>query len=146
MRNIYLLLILTLALTSHHCLAEPTGAQLFEKHCAACHGQGGVGIEGIAPPLSNPDLWSLLGEKGDTYIAGVMTGGMSGTLKVAGVDYRGLVMPAQSQLDSETLASIAAYVVKTLNGGVASPTANTIESLKTAPMSHQQLRLLRKGS
>lgn len=146
MRNFFLLLILTQALSAPFCMAETTGAQLFEKHCAACHGQGGTGIEGIAPPLVNPELWASLGEKGETYIAGVMTGGMSGTLKVAGVDYRGLVMPAQSQLDSETLANIAAYVVKTLNGGVASPTANTIESLKTAPMSHQQLRLLRKGS
>jgi mono/diheme cytochrome c family protein len=122
------------------------GKALFEQRCSACHGAAGVGTEGIAPPLQNPELWQLLGAKGEIYIAGVMTGGMSGTLHIAENDYRGLVMPSQAQVGSNELASIAAYVVKTLNAGVASPSAKLIDELKATPMSHQALRALRKGN
>ena len=72
---------------------------LFGNRCAACHGAAGVGVEGLAPPLQNPELWKSLGGNGAKYMAGVMTGGMTGTITVADVDYSGLVMPAQSFIE-----------------------------------------------
>lgn len=126
--------------------ASDSGKVMFENRCAACHGSAGVGIEGVAPPLKNPDLWKLLGGNGGKYIAGVMTGGMSGTINVDGIDYRGLVMPTQAAIESAELAIIAKYVVQTLNGGTSMPSVGMINELKTAPLSHAELRSIRKGA
>ncbi|MGZ8251031.1 MAG: c-type cytochrome [Methylophilaceae bacterium] len=139
-------LLLGYALLATKVVWAEDGKALFEQRCSACHGAAGVGTEGIAPPLQNPELWQLLGPKGETYIACVMTGGMSGTLHIGDNDYRGLVMPSQAQVDSNELASIAAYVVKTLNSGTVSPSAKLIDEFKASPMSHQALRALRKGN
>ena len=125
--------------------AEDSGKSKFDSLCAACHGAQGVGIEGVAPPLQNPALWKALGENGAKYIAGVMTGGMSGTISVAGVDYRGLVMPPQSTIDSAELAAIAKYVVQNLNSGTSIPSVTLINDLKAAPIPHTELRAIRKG-
>lgn len=125
--------------------ADDIGKSLFENKCAACHGAAGVGIEGIAPPLQNPDLWKSLGGNGAKYFAGVMAGGLAGSINVAGIDYRGLVMPTQSYIDSAELVSIAKYVVQTLNDSPAVPDLALINQLKAEPLSHSQLRAIRKG-
>lgn len=119
---------------------------LFGNRCAACHGAAGVGVEGLAPPLQNPELWKSLGGNGAKYMAGVMTGGMTGTITVADVDYRGLVMPAQSFIDSAELAMIAKYVVETLNAGASTPSIALIDELKAAPLPHAEIRAIRKGA
>ena len=144
--------------------ADDLGKPMFGNRCAACHGaasvvadrflqQGrhrhgaaGVGIEGLAPPLQNPELWKSLGENGAKYMAGVMTGGMTGTITVADVDYRGLVMPAQSFIASTELAMIAKYVVETLNAGASTPSIALIDELKAAPLPHAEIRAIRKGA
>jgi mono/diheme cytochrome c family protein len=124
--------------------AADNGQALFSNTCAACHGDAGVGTPGLAPPLQNPELWQRLGDKGTTYIAGVMTAGMSGTITVAGTKYRAMVMPPQSMIPSEDLAKIAKYVLVTLNGSKASPDVALIDKLKATPMSHTELREIRK--
>ena len=126
--------------------ADDAGKSMFDNRCAACHGAAGVGIEGIAPPLQNPDLWKSLGGNGAKYMAGVMTGGLGGAINVAGIDYRGLVMPPQSYIDSTELSVIAKYVVQTLNAGASTPGVALINELKAAPLSHAALRLIRKGA
>jgi len=126
--------------------ADDSGKSKFDGLCAACHGAAGVGIEGMAPPLKNPDLWKSLGGNGVKYIAGVMTGGMSGTITVDGIDYRGLVMPPQASIDSAELATIAQYVAQTLNTGTSTPSVALINELKAAPLSHTELRAIRKGA
>lgn len=134
------------ALLSQAAWAQDSGKAMFDNRCAACHGAAGVGIEGVAPPLQNPELWKSLGGNGAKYIAGVMVGGMGGTINIAGVDYRGLIMPTQSFVDSNELASIAQYVTQTLNGGSSSPTVALINETKAAPLSHNELRAIRKGA
>lgn len=124
--------------------AADSGQALFANTCAACHGEAGVGTPGLAPPLQNPELWQRLGSKGNEYIAGVMTAGMSGTITVAGTKYRAMVMPPQSMIPSEDLAKIAEYVLVTLNGSKTSPDVALIDKLKASPMSHTKLREIRK--
>jgi mono/diheme cytochrome c family protein len=126
-------------------LADSIGKSLFENKCAVCHGAEGVGIEGIAPPLRNPDLWKSLGENGAKYFSGVMAGGLAGSINVAGIDYRGLAMPAQSDIDSAELVLIAKYVVQTLNDSPAVPDLALINQLKAEPLSQSQLRKMRRG-
>ncbi|QLF93723.1 cytochrome c [Pseudomonas sp. ABC1] len=121
------------------------GQALFVQNCSSCHGTDAEGIEGLAPPLHNPELWQALGDNSARYIAGVMTGGLSGTISAKGLDYFGLVMPPQSHIDSADLQRIARYVIA-LNEAAAAPDQALIDQLKAAPLAHKALRDIRKGN
>lgn len=119
------------------------GAALFTGNCAACHGEKGVGIPGIAPPLDIAEFWSGLGDKAPDYIAGVVASGLSGRLTVAGQDYLGLVMPPQAHLSAEELAEMTTYVLTDLNGTGQAVTPGLIEAKRATPPSHADLRAMR---
>ncbi|WP_085314479.1 c-type cytochrome [Derxia lacustris] len=121
------------------------GAESFANVCAACHGAGGVGIEGLAPPLRNPAHWQALGERAPDYLANVLAAGLSGTIEANGQVYRGLVMPAQTQLAAAEAAEIASWVLGTLNGLTQTVTPEAIEAARKSPLTHARLRALRKG-
>lgn len=126
--------------------AADHGQNLFMNVCEACHGKGGVGTAGIAPPLVDADLWSRLGDKAPTYIANILAGGMSGKITALGVDYIGLVMPPQSEVASaEELTAVANYVLKDLNGLSQAADAADIHAALKAPRTHKQLRAMREG-
>lgn len=127
-------------------LAADHGKDMFVAVCEACHGEGGVGTEGVAPPLVDPDLWSRLGDKAPAYLAGVLAGGLSGKISAKGIDYIGLVMPPQSEgASAEELAAVANYVLKDLNGLSATTDAADIHAALKAPQTHKQLRAMREG-
>jgi mono/diheme cytochrome c family protein len=127
-------------------LAADHGKDMFVAVCEACHGEGGVGTEGVAPPLVDPALWSRLGDKAPAYLAGVLAGGLSGKISANGIDYIGLVMPPQSEAgSSKELAAVANYVLKDLNGLASVADAAGIDAALNAPQSHKQLRALREG-
>ncbi|GHT90411.1 hypothetical protein FACS1894185_1170 [Betaproteobacteria bacterium] len=120
------------------------GATLFLQNCAACHGADALGVEGLAPPLKNESLWRRLGDSASAYIAGIVTGGMSGQLNVGDQEYRDLVMPPQTHLPSEQLATIASYVLQKINGHPVSVSAEQIEAGKIEPPAHKALQALRQ--
>lgn len=120
------------------------GKTLFANSCALCHQVGGVGAPGLAPPLADKALWDRLGEKAPAYIAGVMLAGFSGTIEVAGVTYSGLIMPPQDQMTDEELAAIGNYVLATLNKSGQQVLAPDVAKRRSAPLSHAQLRALRR--
>lgn len=130
-------------------LASPAlagdGAELFADNCAACHGEAGVGVEGLAPPLADAKLWSTLGEKAPAYLAGVMASGLSGKITAKGIDYVGLVMPPQSEIADGDLAAIGAYLLKDLNGLALAPDEAAIAAAKAQPPTHKALQAMRKG-
>ncbi|MDQ0322730.1 mono/diheme cytochrome c family protein [Pararhizobium capsulatum DSM 1112] len=127
-------------------LAADHGKDMFVAVCEACHGEGGVGTEGVAPPLVDPALWSRLGDKAPTYIAGVLAGGLSGKISANGIDYIGLVMPPQTEAGSlEELTAVANYVLKDLNGLGSFAHTATIDAALKAPQAHKQLRAMREG-
>jgi mono/diheme cytochrome c family protein len=123
------------------------GETLFNESCAACHQRGGVGSEGLAPPLVDKMLWDRLGSAASEYIQGVMLAGLSGSIEVAGQQYVGLVMPPQARMTDDELAAIGRYVLSTLNA-VRNPTltAATVAALRAAPPTHAVLREMRKKS
>lgn len=133
-----------LALAASPALAAD-GAALFAGTCAACHGDGGIGVPGLAPPLVDAELWTALGDKTPAYLAGVMAGGLSGKITVKGVDFVGLVMPPQTEIPDADLAAIGAYVLKDLNGLSAAPDEAAIAAAKATPPTHKALRALRRG-
>ena len=118
------------------------GAALFAQHCAACHNQGGTGTPGFAPPLNRPAFWAALGPEAPAYLAGVMTAGLAGTIRVEGETYAGLIMPAQA-LDDAALAAIGDHVLKDLGGQEAGLAPDLVSGTRAAPPSHADLRAMR---
>lgn len=125
--------------------ADENGAAVFLNNCASCHGASAEGIDGLAPPLRNTELWSKLGSSAPDYISGVVTSGMSGKISVEGQSYRGMVMPPQTHLSSAELAAVSTYVLKELNGHSAIVPAELIEAKKQMPVAHTKLLALRQG-
>ena len=115
----------------------------FIETCSGCHGMDANGIPGMAPALNNPELWQKLGDQRQRYIAGIVTGGMSGKIVSKGQEYTNLVMPPFGYLSTDDLVEITNYIVHDLNQAGAGPDAALIEELKASPLSHKQLRQIR---
>jgi mono/diheme cytochrome c family protein len=67
---------------AYHARQIETGAALFEARCRTCHGPQGTGIEGVAPSINAPDLFSgarlqAMGFSGtvEDYLKGVISAG-----------------------------------------------------------------------
>lgn len=81
-----------------------SGKMLYEGNCAACHQKNGEGLTGAFPPLAKSDYLMARSDKG----TGIILHGLSGKIKVNGVEYDG-IMP-QMQLSNDEIASILTYV------------------------------------
>jgi mono/diheme cytochrome c family protein len=93
--------------------AEPPyadGATLFGANCALCHGSGGAGTPGLAPPLlANPARYAGMSE-GRRQLAFTVLYGMFGEVVVDQKHYN-FKMPEFSQLDDQKLAAVLNFVV-----------------------------------
>ena len=89
------------------------GEAVYATKCASCHQTGGVGIDGVFPPLAGNDRVADA-----AYVEDTIRNGRSGPLDVAGVTYD-TEMVAVALSDQE-IADVVAYV-QTLAGGVAPP-------------------------
>lgn len=74
--------------------ADPGGAALYERHCAACHGSAGEG--GVGVPLALP---SLMGSVTDEYLRKTIRYGRPGR-----------VMPPNPGMSDEQIEAIVGYV------------------------------------
>lgn len=138
-------LTLTLAaLMASPALAAGQGETVFNQVCAACHQPGGVGAPGLAPSLVDPPFWQRMGAGAPGYVAGVLVGGLSGTIEARGETLMGLVMPSQESLSDADLAAAATYVLKDLNGIGAGVDPAAVAAARKAPPSHAALRAQRK--
>jgi mono/diheme cytochrome c family protein len=86
-----------------------SGAEVFAGHCAVCHGPEAAGIPGSFPSLHEQVVGFGRTPPGREYLVMVVTTGLMGELKVAGVTYRG-VMPAQSMLSEAEVAAVLSYL------------------------------------
>lgn len=127
------------ALSAHPATADD--AALFAKTCGACHGKAGAGIPGLAPPLAGAD-WAKAGKpESRNYVPSVMLNGLSGSLVAGGRTFQS-AMPPQKQRSDEEIATLANYVLATLNGapaGYRPLTADEIEALRARKVDHQSL-------
>lgn len=87
----------------------PSGAAVFAGRCAVCHGAEAAGIPGSFPPLRDQIVALATTPEGRDYLVMVVTTGLLGELKVAGITYRG-VMPAQSGLSDAEIAAVITYL------------------------------------
>lgn len=90
--------------------SRTAGYYLFKNVCAACHGNGGTGIEGVAPPLSNSEF--VNGK--DETLARIILHGLHGPITVNGINYEfngempGLVN--NPSINNEDVGNIISYL------------------------------------
>jgi nitrite reductase (NO-forming) len=84
------------------------GRTLYAGTCSVCHQTNGQGLPGVFPPLAKSDY--LMADKRRSVE--VILNGMTGPVKVNGVDYNS-VMPPMSQLNDDEVAYILTYVRNT---------------------------------
>jgi mono/diheme cytochrome c family protein len=130
--------------------ATPAGAAVFAGHCAVCHGPQAAGIPGSFPSLHAQVAAFAKSEEGRDYLVMVVTTGLMGSLKVAGVSYNG-VMPAQSLLSEAEIAAVLTYLASDLGKNLAGTSALTAAEVTAARERHpersaQSTRALRPAS
>jgi mono/diheme cytochrome c family protein len=96
------------------------GAGIFAARCAVCHGPEAAGIPGSFPSLHEQVLAFAQSPQGRDYLVMVVTTGLMGELKVAGITYRG-VMPAQSGLSEAEVAGVLSYLASDRGKNPAAP-------------------------
>lgn len=138
------ILVLLPALLGAPAFADETGSALFEANCSGCHQAGGVGMSGLAPPLVDPALWQGLGAKAPDYLAGILVGGLTGTITVNGERFIGLAMPPQDYMSDAEMLAVSHYVLNDLNGLDLSVSVEAIVARRADRPSHADLRAIRK--
>jgi len=86
---------------------EVDGATLFAKNCSVCHQISGKGTPGAFPPL---DGSSYVTSDNVDRMASIMIYGLSGPIKVSGVEFNSAMAPLGKTLNDEELAKIATYI------------------------------------
>lgn len=146
MKPKYLLLALAITLSGAAAAhAESAGETVFKSTCMACHGERGAGIPGVAPPLAGSLGKQLGGAQGKDYLMHLLLSGISGTLRVDGQVYHG-IMPPQGAMSDSDLAAVMTYVSGELNPGAAgfAVEASDVSKARTSPMKPAQVYGLRK--
>ena len=89
--------------------AAPAGAAVFAAHCAVCHGADAEGVEGSFPPLQAQVVAFAKLPAGRDYLVTAVSGGLIGSVRVAGETYTG-AMPAQNMLSEAEVAAVLSYL------------------------------------
>jgi mono/diheme cytochrome c family protein len=136
------LLIACAAPASAQDLHYPHGAQIFQANCMVCHQAKGVGLPGLAPPLTrNPGLYATLPE-GRRHLAMMVLYGMYGEIKVDDKTFN-FKMPSFSHLPDADLANVLNYVafdIAQAPTSAAPLTAADIAAARTTPMTGEAVR------
>ncbi len=89
------------------------GVAIFATRCAVCHGPTGAGIPGSFPSLHAQVEAFAKSPQGLDYLVMVVSKGLMGELKVAGIKFNG-VMPPQSGLNDAEVASVVNFLASGL--------------------------------
>lgn len=119
-----------------------SGKALFDSHCAVCHQPGGVGIDGLAPPLTaNPGRYAST-EAERRVLANVGLFGMYGEIESGGKRFNGNMPAFRAALDDAELADVLNYLVFQLSGsGQAKPfSAGELAALRAQTLNGNEVR------
>ncbi|MEX0298300.1 MAG: cytochrome c, partial [Kordiimonas sp.] len=109
------------------------------KRCAACHLPTGKGVPGAYPPLKDKLATFYDDPEGRAYLVLVLSKGMTGSIEIDGVTYRGF-MPAQGRaLKDEGVASVLNYILREFHEGNDSA-AFTSKEVKEIVAAHPKLK------
>ncbi|WP_299320628.1 c-type cytochrome [uncultured Maribacter sp.] len=111
-----------------------SGARMFFQICASCHGSGGKGIEGLAPPLMNSEH-----VKNTERLALIILHGLEGPVHVNGELYNiNLAMPGLIRNETITdtdIANIISYVTNAFSDKPKRLSTNRIQELRSVKSS-----------
>ncbi|WP_245233008.1 DUF7133 domain-containing protein [Maribacter forsetii] len=111
-----------------------SGARMFFQICASCHGAGGKGIEGLAPPLMNSEH-----VKNTERLALIILHGLEGPVHVNGEVYNiNLAMPGLIRNETITdtdIANIISYVTNAFSDKPKRLSTNRIKELRSVKSS-----------
>lgn len=109
-KYIFLPFLLGIAAFLSDCQRDPyrEGARLYKVHCSNCHGENGIGLGGLIPPLAGSDF--LKTHRSD--LACILSKGLTetDTLTVNGQQYFGQAMPANPALSEFHVANLLNYI------------------------------------
>lgn len=86
------------------------GATTYQANCLVCHGKGGVGLPGLAPPLTGNPARYIGTPEGRQQLAMTVLHGMFGDITV-GQQHFNFKMPDFAKLSDDALAEVLNYVV-----------------------------------
>lgn len=116
--------LILLALSPASSFGAVNGAELYQRHCAMCHGAEGRGVVGVFPPLAQADFLSR--ERVKSLQAPLI--GLSGEIIVNGQTYRGAMPPVT--LDDEQLTSVFSHIFTSWGNQLPPPTREEIAALR----------------
>lgn len=105
--------------------AETTGADLYLKYCAVCHGQEGLEVNKSFPPLAESDYLSKEREKA----LRAPLEGLHGRIQVNGVFYDSWMPPVT--IDDESVAKIYNYIFTSWGNNLRPTSAKEITELRS---------------
>ncbi len=100
------------------------GAELYQRHCALCHGHEGGGIPGAFPPLAGSDF--ILNERDKALLAPLE--GLSGKIQVNGRTYQGVMPPVM--LDDDQLVAVFSHVFSSWGNTAKAPDRAEIAAVR----------------
>lgn len=116
-------------------LALKAKGEVFYSRCAACHGDTGGGVSGLAPALADASWVTGPHE----WLGRIILQGMSGPIEVNGEAFDGL-MPAHghlAELDNETLAGLMTYMRRSWGNKADPVTAGMAADVRKATATRQ---------
>ena len=82
------------------------GAPIYSARCIVCHQQGGTGMPGIFPPLTNSDWVTGNPEN----VVRIILQGIGGPIDVAGQSYNSVMPGLATQLSDEEIAAVVTHI------------------------------------
>jgi glucose/arabinose dehydrogenase/mono/diheme cytochrome c family protein len=101
------------------------GGAIYNTYCGACHQFNGMGSPGRFPPLAGAE-W-VTGDK--NRLIGVILNGLSGSIKVKGAPYDG-VMPAHAFLKDSEIAAVLTYIRSNFGNQSSPVSSNEVGALR----------------
>ena len=108
----------------------------FYPQCAACHGEEGAGITGLAPPLTGADWVTGPPE----WLARIILQGLNGPLQVNAETYNGIMPPHGHlpELNDATLAGLMTYLRRSWGHKADPVSAATTADIRAASADRSQ--------
>jgi mono/diheme cytochrome c family protein len=103
------------------------GEEIYAKTCIACHQPGGVGQEGIFPPLDGSDWLTAEG----SLEAKIVLKGLQGKVTVNGKDYTN-VMPPHIDLNDQQIADVLTFVRQTGKNDLPAVAPDLVKKIREA--------------
>lgn len=82
------------------------GAQLYQTHCASCHGEQGQGLRRLIPPVAASDYVATH----RSYLPCLLRNGMRGPVVVNGIEYNQVMPGHKNDLTDAEITNLLNYV------------------------------------